>query len=167
MARLYTSGEFERQLREEFEGNFSLKFHLAPPVFARRDPQTGKPLKRQFGGWIMPLFRLLAKLRFLRGGPLDPFTYSAERRMERQLIADYRSLIDQLLEGLCWDNYQVAVELASMPEHMRGFGHVKARNIELTKQREQTLLARFRSDPVRIIDPGNRTADEVRSLAGE
>lgn len=167
VARLFTSGEFERQLHEEFEGDISLKFHLAPPVFARRDPRTGQPLKRQFGGWIMPIFRLLARLRFLRGSSLDPFSYSAERKMERQLIADYRSLVEQLLTGLCWDNYQQAVELASLPERIRGFGNVKAKNLELTKLRERTLLAGYRSDPVRIIDPGNSTTDGARSAAGE
>ena len=87
--------------------------------------------------------------------------------MERQLIADYRSLVEQLLTGLCWDNYQQAVELASLPERIRGFGHVKAKNLELAKLRERALLAGYRSDPVRIIDPGNSTTDGARSAAGE
>ncbi|WP_461481497.1 indolepyruvate ferredoxin oxidoreductase family protein [Porticoccus sp.] len=167
VARLYTSGEFERQLQEEFEGNFKLRFHLAPPIFARRDSRSGHLLKREFGGWILPLFRGLAKLRFLRGSVFDPFGYSAERKMERQLIADYQELVDQLLAGLSRDNYQNAVELAALPEKIRGFGHVKAHNLTRARQQQAQLLAAFRAEPVKIVEPGQAVADMVLSPTGE
>jgi len=160
VARLFTSGEFERQLHDEFEGDFKLHFHLAPPIFAHRDPHTGHLLKWEFGGWILPLFRRLAKLRFLRGSVFDPFSYSAERKMERQLIVDYEALLDELIDGLSWDNYQQAVELAGLAEKIRGFGHVKARNLDWVRQRQTQLLSGFRAEPVKLVDPlsGSDTA---------
>ncbi|TNE82832.1 MAG: indolepyruvate ferredoxin oxidoreductase family protein, partial [Gammaproteobacteria bacterium] len=170
VARLFTSGEFERQLQEEFEGDFKLHFHLAPPIFARRDPRSGHLLKREFGGWILPLFRGLAKLRFLRGSVFDPFGYSAERRMERQLITDYRELVAELLVGLSWDNYQNAVELAELPEKIRGFGHVKEHNLKWARQRQEQLLAGFREQPVKLVEPVSSVVgvtDMATSLTGE
>ncbi len=166
VARLYTNGEFERQLHEEFEGNFKLHFHLAPPIFARRDPRSGHLLKSQFGGWILPLFRVLAKFKFLRNTLFDPFGYSAERKMERLLVTEYQQLISELLNGLCGDNYQAAVELASLPEHIRGFGHVKQHNLDRVRQRQAQLLASCRADPVNIVVPVP-LAGEVQLKVGE
>ncbi|WP_297186358.1 indolepyruvate ferredoxin oxidoreductase family protein [uncultured Porticoccus sp.] len=151
VARLFTNGDFERQLREEFEGDFTLRFHLAPPVFGHRDPLTGHLQKREFGRWIMPLFRLLAKLRFLRGTPFDPFAYSQERRTERQLVTDYEDLLQLLTTAIDADNYQAAVELASLPETIRGFGHVKAYNLTRSRERQAALLATLRGAPVKIV----------------
>ena len=91
VARLYTDGEFERRLAEQFEGDFKLALHLAPPLLARPDPDTGRPRKRRFGRWMLSSFRVLARLRFLRGTPLDPFGYSAERREERRADRGLRS----------------------------------------------------------------------------
>jgi indolepyruvate ferredoxin oxidoreductase len=94
---------------------------------------------------MRPLFGVLAKLRFLRGTPLDPFGRTAERRTERQLVADYEALIDELAAGLTADSHALAVELAAIPEKIRGYGHVKERHLEEAKARETELLARWRS----------------------
>jgi indolepyruvate ferredoxin oxidoreductase len=151
VARLYTDGEFERRLEAAFEGDFKLSFHLAPPFLARRDPHSGEPVKRTFGPWMLQVFRALAKFKVLRGTPLDVFGYSVERKTERRLIADYERLLDELIAGLNPENHSVATELASLPEYIRGFGHVKARHLSNVKKREAELLALFRAPaaPVR------------------
>jgi indolepyruvate ferredoxin oxidoreductase len=139
VARLYSNGDFEKSLAERFEGDYRLRFHLAPPLLAKRDPVSGAPLKREFGGWMLALMRLLARCRGLRGSALDPFAYSAERRQERTLIAEYEQDIDELLEDLCQDKLETAVEIASLPLGMRGFGHVKQANIAQARQRRERL----------------------------
>ncbi|WIH05149.1 indolepyruvate ferredoxin oxidoreductase family protein [Xanthomonas translucens pv. graminis] len=144
VARLYTSGDFQRQLQQQFDGAYSLRFHLAPPLLARKDAQ-GRALKREFGPWMFTAFKWLAKLRVLRGGAFDLFGYSAERRGERQLIADYERTVGELLERLGADNLALAVEIASVPEHIRGYGHVKEAHLHDAKQREARLLATWRN----------------------
>jgi indolepyruvate ferredoxin oxidoreductase len=144
VARLYSDGEFRRTLDKTFVGHYKLRFHLAPPLLARRDPVTGRPRKMEFGSWLLPLFRLLRHLKFLRGTALDPFGHSADRRMERRLIEEYESLIDVLASGLNEKNYAQAVELANLPRLIRGFGIVKARSVEQTRQKRQELLGKFR-----------------------
>ena len=97
VARLYTDGAFQKQVAATFDGdNLRFEFHLAPPLLARRDKTTGLPRKMSFGPWLLPLFRLLAKLKFLRGTSFDPFGYSTERRTERKLIDDYRALLREI-----------------------------------------------------------------------
>ena len=144
VARLYTSGEFQRRLQQQFEGDFQLRFHLAPPLFAKKDDQ-GRLIKQEFGPWMFKAFGLLAKLKFLRGGRLDVFGRSAERRGERQLITDYEQTVATLLEGLADDRLALAVEIASIPEHIRGYGHVKEAHLHKAKAREATLLAQWRN----------------------
>jgi len=144
VARLYTNGTFEEKLSRQLEGELKLELHLAPPWLARRDPLTGVPRKRAYGPWIFSLFKLLARLRWVRGTPLDIFGRTAERRQERLLIAQYGQVLGELAAGLDHDNHALAVEIASLPERMRGFGHIKARNVENAKAREAELLARFR-----------------------
>jgi len=145
VARLYTDGSFEKQVRATFSGeNLRYEFHLAPPILGRRDA-SGNPRKTSFGPWILPVFRLLAKLRVLRGTPLDIFGYTAERRMERQLIRDYEALVMDLMQGLTAENHALAVALASIPEKIRGFGHVKLRHLEAAKKEEAELLGRWRA----------------------
>jgi indolepyruvate ferredoxin oxidoreductase len=143
VARLYTRPEFREQLQAQFEGDYRLKVHLAPPLLARRDPLTGRPRKMEFGPWVFKAFGLLAWLRFLRGSALDPFGHTEERKTERQLIRDYEALVEQLLDRLSPENHGLAVELASLPEQIRGFGHVKERHLAAAKQKEQELLVRF------------------------
>src|SRR6202011_4931926 len=111
-ARLYTNGDFEKKLKAEFEGPFTMKFHLAPPLLAKRDPVSGELKKQEFGAWTFPLFKLLARLKFLRGTPLDIFGHTAERRMERQLIVDYQAVIAEMIDALTPEKHAIAVSLA-------------------------------------------------------
>jgi len=145
VARLYADPSFARKIEAMFEGDYKLKFHLAPPIFNRPDPRTGEASKSQFGAWMMPAFRILAKLKGLRGTALDIFGYTEERRIERRLIADYEQTVSGLLEGLDHDNRKLAVEIAGIPEHIRGYGHVKRRHLDEAKKKEAGLLAAFRT----------------------
>jgi indolepyruvate ferredoxin oxidoreductase len=148
VARLYTDGSFLAQVKNEVDGdNLRLEFHLAPPLLARRDPQTGKPRKMTFGPWMLSAFRVLAKLKFLRGTPFDPFGRSTERRTERALIREYETVLEELLAKLTPQNHHLAVALASIPEKIRGFGHVKAWHLQSAKAEEAALLEQFRAGP--------------------
>jgi indolepyruvate ferredoxin oxidoreductase len=147
VARLYTESDFLRRLADRFEGAYQLHFHLAPPILGNRDPATGHLQKREFGPWMLPLFRILARLRFLRGTRFDIFGRSAERQMERRLLADYEALVDELLAGMTPANHATAVALAALPLEIRGFGHIKEQNRVRTKEKEAALLARFRGAP--------------------
>ncbi len=145
VARLYSDPAFTGGIARMFEGRYVLKFHLAPPIFSRPDPRTGEAGKSEFGPWMMTAFRLLAKLKGLRGTPFDPFGRTEERRTERRLIAQYESTMVELLERLERDNHKLAVEIASIPDLIRGFGHVKRRHLNEAKKREAELLAAFRA----------------------
>ncbi|MCA8930410.1 MAG: indolepyruvate ferredoxin oxidoreductase family protein, partial [Alphaproteobacteria bacterium] len=114
VARLYADDSFAARLGKQFKGDYTLKFHLAPPILGRRDPFSGKPLKTEFGPWMMTAFRLLARMKGLRGTALDIFGRSAERRMERQLINDYRDTIARLLTRLEGADLATVVELANV-----------------------------------------------------
>jgi indolepyruvate ferredoxin oxidoreductase len=144
VARLFADPRFAARLRDGFEGDFALRFHLAPPLFARRDPDTGLPVKHEFGRWMMGAMRLLAAGKVLRGTPLDPFGHTFERRTEQRLIVDYESVVDELTGGLDADNHALAVEIACVPEKIRGFGHVKVRHLAEAKRCEADLLAAWR-----------------------
>lgn len=144
VARLYTSGDFQRRLQQQFEGEYQLRFHLAPPLFAKKDAQ-GRLIKKEYGPWMLKAFGVLAKLKFLRGGRLDPFGHTAERVGERQLITDYEATVQLLLDGLDDHRLALAVEIASIPEHIRGYGHVKEAHLEKAKAREAALLAQWRN----------------------
>jgi indolepyruvate ferredoxin oxidoreductase len=145
VARLYTDGAFRQKLEQQFEGDFTLEFHLAPPLFAPRDPTTGELQKRGYGPWVFRAFRLLARLRRLRGTAFDVFGRTAERRMERRLIADYEAVLREIAAALSPANHALALEIARIPEGIRGFGHVKDRKLRAAKTREASLLATFRS----------------------
>jgi indolepyruvate ferredoxin oxidoreductase len=146
VARLYAEPSFLAQVKNEVAGdNLTLKFHLAPPLFARKDKVTGLPKKITLGPWMLPAFRALAKFKFLRGTPFDIFGYSEERRTERKLVADYEVLLGEIMEKLTPENHHVAVGLAVIPEKIRGFGHVKARHLVAAKADEAVLLDQFRS----------------------
>jgi indolepyruvate ferredoxin oxidoreductase len=145
VARLHTLPESRQRLEAAFEGDFKLKFHLAPPILNKPDPVTGVARKSEFGPWVLAVFRVLAKLRRLRGGPFDLFGRTDERRTERQLIADYERTIEELLARLDRGNHAIAVAIASVPEEIRGYGHVKARHLKAAKAKEAELLATFRS----------------------
>jgi indolepyruvate ferredoxin oxidoreductase len=146
VARLYSDVAFLQQVAGTFEGeNLRFEFHLAPPLLARRDRTTGLPRKMSFGPWLLPAFRLLAKLKFLRGTLFDPFGRTLERRTERKLIEDYESMLDQVLAALTSDNHHLAVGLAAIPEKIRGFGYVKERHLLAAKADEAALLEQFRA----------------------
>jgi indolepyruvate ferredoxin oxidoreductase len=146
VARLYADGAFARQVETAFEpGPLRFEFHFAPPLLARRDKITGEPRKMSFGPWMMKAFGLLRRLKALRGTAFDPFGYTAERRTERKLIADYEAVLSEVLGKLDADNHPLAVGLAVIPEKIRGFGHVKLRNLETAKADEAALLEQFRS----------------------
>jgi indolepyruvate ferredoxin oxidoreductase len=146
VARLYAGEDFARQVRTTFAGDdLRFEFHLAPPLIARKDGRTGAPEKMSFGPWMMSVFRLLAKLKGLRGTAFDPFGYTQERRIERALIADYEVLLAEIVERLTQRNHHLAVGLAAIPEKIRGFGHIKARSLQVAKADEAALLAQFRA----------------------
>jgi indolepyruvate ferredoxin oxidoreductase len=141
VARLFTDGSFSKKVSEKFDGDFKLKFYLAPPIFAQRDKTTGRIQKKEFGGWMIHAFRLLAGLKFLRGGAFDPFGRTEERRTERKLVADYFDMIDQRIAGLKAEQIPLLTRLARLPETIRGFGHVKEANIKLAAAEKARLEA--------------------------
>ena len=145
VARLYSDGAFRDRLAAAFEGDLRLTFHLAPPLLARRDPVTGEPRKRAYGPWMGRVLGLVAKMRFLRGTAFDPFGRTSERRMERRLIEEYFETVEELLAGLRAENLGLAMEIASVPETIRGYGHVKARAIETAESEKAALLKRWRA----------------------
>jgi len=156
VARLYTSGEFEEKLRVQFEGDFKLRFHLAPPLLSRRDPLTGELQKREFGSWMLWVFKYLARLKFLRGTLFDPFGHTGERKAERRMITRYQETIAEVLANMDTANHALAVEIAALPQKVRGFGHVKARNFSSVERKESELLARF-NQPIRAATTSNST----------
>jgi indolepyruvate ferredoxin oxidoreductase len=148
VARLYTETAFQAELGRQFEGDYRLRFHLAPPLLAERDPGTGHLVKREFGAWMLPAFRLLARLRFLRGTALDPFGRTAERKTERALIGEYESLVAEILAGLTASNHELAVRLASVPDEIKGYGHVKDAHLAKARRKQDELLRRWRTPEV-------------------
>ncbi|MDU0342791.1 indolepyruvate ferredoxin oxidoreductase family protein [Bosea rubneri] len=150
VARLYSDGAFRRQVAATFEqdsasgGKLRFEFHLAPPLLAKRDPNTGLPRKMSFGPWMIGAFGLLSKLKGLRGTAFDLFGYTQERRTERQLITDYEALLAEILAKLTPENHALCVALAAIPEKIRGFGHVKERHLTAAKAEEVELLRRLR-----------------------
>ncbi|MBL0944941.1 MAG: indolepyruvate ferredoxin oxidoreductase family protein [Hydrogenophaga sp.] len=143
VARLHTDPAFHEQIAARFEGDYSLKVHLAPPMLAKKN-ERGELVKRPYGPFMFTAFRWLAKFKGLRGTALDPFGRTEERRMERALIAQYRSDVDTLLAGLDADRHALATEIARVPELIKGYGHVKERHAKTAAARRDTLWARWR-----------------------
>ena len=142
VARLYTSGAFAAKVAGMFEGDYKLKFHLAPPLLAKHDA-NGHLVKQEFGPWMMKAFSVLAKFKSVRGTALDPFGYSAERRGERALVGEYRQMIGDRLAKLTPANLATLVALASLPEEIRGYGHVKERHLAAARIKQTGLLQKF------------------------
>lgn len=128
-----------------FEGDYVLRFHLAPPVLSFLKDRNGQPRKISFGSWMLAVFRILASLRRLRGTLFDPFGYLKDRRLERRLIQIYKKEILELLPGLTQTNYDSIVEIARWPEQVRGYGHVKLRNLERVRAGSSRLRAGLQS----------------------
>jgi indolepyruvate ferredoxin oxidoreductase len=144
VARLHADPAFRAKIAAQFDGDYKLNFYLAPPLIAKPDPATGQMRKMRFGPWMLPVFSLLRRLKFLRGTKLDLFGYTPERRTERELIAEYEALVDELLGRLAADNHALAVELASLPDEIRGYGHIKEANLAKVRQKWADFLARYR-----------------------
>jgi indolepyruvate ferredoxin oxidoreductase len=143
VARLYSSPDFFRDFHRQFGKGGRLSISLAPPFLSRIDPRSGRPVKREFGPWIFRAMRYLAKLKGLRGTFADPFGYTQERRMERALYSDYERRFLEISRGLTMEKHGVAVELARLPERIRGFGPVKAESLSFVKEMEGRLLENF------------------------
>ncbi len=147
VARLHADPAFADAVSREFEGDYRLAFHLAPPSIAKRDPGTGRLRKRRYGHSMMLVFRLLASARRLRGTWLDPFARQADRKLDRKLLADYRAQLDEMLEGLDAGRYTLACQLAELPEQVKGFDVVRARTAADYERERERLLARWRRAP--------------------
>jgi indolepyruvate ferredoxin oxidoreductase len=143
VARLHADGALRRKIEGMFEGDYKLVFHLAPPLLAKVDPATGEPRKMRFGAWMLPVFKALAPMKFLRGTAFDPFGHTEERRTERALIREYEATVEELLARLNGENLSMAVEIASLPEDIRGFGHIKMKSVAAARRKRGELLARF------------------------
>jgi indolepyruvate ferredoxin oxidoreductase len=142
VARLHSDPAFHARLASQFEGNYSLHVHLAPPLLSRTN-ERGELVKRKFGPGMFTAFRWLAKLRGLRGTWLDVFGRTEERRTERALIVEYGADVERLCVGLSAERHALAVDLARIPEQIKGFGHVKARHLAVARERRAELLARW------------------------
>ena len=140
VARLYTDPAFMAKVKAQFEGDYALKFHLAPPLLAKRNDK-GELVKKQYGAWMFKAFGVLAKLKGLRGGAFDIFGYTEERKTERALIGEYRKTVEGLLGLLSKDNLGTAVGIASIPEDIRGYGHVKERHLKAAREKQAALMA--------------------------
>ena len=142
VARLHTDAAFQSKVNALFEGDFTLHYHLAPPLLAGRNAR-GELQKFKFGPWVQTAFKLLAPLKVLRGGPFDVFGYTQERREERALVEEYRAVIHAMLPILTVANRDAAVAFAKVPEQIRGFGHVKARHLAATRFQWSQLKEQF------------------------
>ncbi len=163
VARLYAQPAFMQALHDQFEGEFKLEFNMAPPLLAR--PRNGQaPAKIRIGAWLLPVLKVLARARGVRGSWADPFGHSAERRLERALIDQFEARVRELLPQLTLENTGPATAWARLPLSMRGFGHVKLANIALARVREAELLHRF--NPARYTRPaGTAQAGQIKGIA--
>lgn len=164
VARLMTSEDFFAQLDKTFEGEYRLKFNLAPPLVSRRDPINGRYAKMEFGAWISSAFKILAPLKVLRNTPLDIFGYSKHRRLERQLIVDYEQMIDVILGKLDIENLPTAIKLASLPERVRGYDVVKETSIEEAKVLGDDLMREMQGLRVSLSDATTGEQPKVTSV---
>jgi indolepyruvate ferredoxin oxidoreductase len=145
VARLHSDPAFLAKVAEQFEGDYKLRFHLAPPILSRVDPKTGKPRKLSFGPWMMTGFKLLKRMKILRGRAVDVFGQSDERKQERALIAQYEQCLEQVIKHLDVSNYALAIELAKVPEQVRGFGHVKEPAMKTARAELTRLLSQIQN----------------------
>jgi indolepyruvate ferredoxin oxidoreductase len=145
VARLYSDGQMERDLEAQFEGDLHVSLELAPPLFARRDKQTGRLKKHSFGPWIFPVLRHLASFKFLRGTPADIFGYSAHRQMERRLIREYEETVEELIGLLTPAHHSRAIEVAALPTQILGFDQVKEAALAEVEERKAKLLEELRN----------------------
>ncbi len=146
VARLYTSQDFRQALEAQFDAGGKVSVQLAPPLLSRTDPNTGRPRKMTFGPWVFRAFGLLAAMKRLRGTWADPFGHTAERREERALVTEFEALMDRLAHGLDAASLGLAIEIARVPDTIRGYGPVKAASIEKARRRWADLVRRWDGD---------------------
>jgi indolepyruvate ferredoxin oxidoreductase len=143
VARLHSDGELRKKIQGMFEGDYKVVYHLAPPLLSKTDPLTGEPKKITFGAWMGGVFKVLAKLKGLRGTAFDVFGYTEERKTERALIREYEETVGRLLAELSPQNHALAIQIASLPEEIRGYGHIKATSVTAARKKRDELLATF------------------------
>ncbi|MFW5823379.1 MAG: indolepyruvate ferredoxin oxidoreductase family protein [Marinobacter sp.] len=139
VARLFAETDFMKEVNDTFEGDFQIHFHLAPPIMSRGTDAQGRPKKRKFGPWMFRRFKVLAKLRSLRGTPIDPFRYSADRKLDRALLKEYQALVSRIQEELNANNYDTFLQLAELPADVRGYGPVREQAAEAIREKQQQL----------------------------
>ena len=154
VARLYTDGQFLEKVANTFEGDYKLTFNMAPPLLARQKDEQGRPKKLTFGPWMLSALKLTAKLKFLRGTAFDVVGYSAERKAERELIHQYKTTLQQLMNDLKIENYEIAIAIASIPDQIRGYGPVKESAMNEASQQTKILLDQFygKAEPVKFVE---------------
>ena len=143
VARLYSHPDFQSELQRQFEGNYTLRFHIGAWPFGRVDAKAGKSVKGEAGPWLLTAFTLMARLRGLRGSWLDPFRNSAERSLDSQLLEQYEADLERVLAELSRSTQPVAAKLAALPESVRGYGHVKQAQADIAAQTRAQLWAEF------------------------
>jgi len=143
VARLYTDGRFQRAIEDTFEAYNTLKLHLAPPFLAKVNPSTGFPIKKMYGFWMFKAFRLLAKFKVLRGTFFDPFAMTEERKQERKDIHNFETVMQILIDGVTSDTYHAAIKIATLPQKLRGFGHIKDQARQQILKDQQRLMRGF------------------------
>jgi len=153
VARLHADTRFLAKVSAQFEGemgkDYQLAYHLAPPSMAKKNAK-GELQKQRFGPWMLSAFKVLARLKGLRGTPFDPFGRHEDRRVERELIAEYRDSIEEVLRALGPANLPLAIEIARIPEMMRGYGHVKTRHLAAARPKWDALMAEWRAGPLAL-----------------
>ncbi|HTJ05240.1 MAG TPA: indolepyruvate ferredoxin oxidoreductase family protein, partial [Caldimonas sp.] len=162
VARLHADPKFLARIAGQFEGelgkDYKLAYHLAPPLLATKNAR-GELQKQRFGPWVGSAFRVLARLKFLRGTALDPFGRTEERRVERELVDEYRGSIEEVMRGLGPANLGLAVEIARIPEGIRGYGHVKSRHLTAVRPKWDALMADWRAGPLAMTAQEGRFGD--------
>lgn len=143
VARLYSNGAFLKKLKAQFSGDYKLKFHMAPPIFEKKNDATGRPGKREFGPWMLKAFSLLAKFKFLRGTAFDIFGRSQERKDERVLIVKYEEIVENILDRMDEKTYELCAEILAFPDGIRGYGPVKENKLKIEMEKLDLLLARL------------------------
>jgi indolepyruvate ferredoxin oxidoreductase len=144
VSRLQTLPGFAEKLAETFDGNYKIKYHLSPPLISKKDPHTGRPRKYEIGGWITPILKIISNMKGLRGTPFDIFGYTLERKTERNLIIQYEATINMLIKGLTNDNYALAIDIANLPDKIKGYGYIKEESIKQYNKENKILIAKFR-----------------------
>ncbi|MDO6823553.1 indolepyruvate ferredoxin oxidoreductase family protein [Marinobacter sp. 1_MG-2023] len=164
VARLFAETDFMKEVNNTFEGDFKVHFHLAPPIMNRGTDAQGRPRKRQFGPWMFRVFRLLAKFRVLRGTPVDPFSYSADRKMDRAQLKEYQQLVERIVSELDASNYDTFLQLAELGSEIRGYGPVREQAAEAVQEKHSQLIKALntgRPTLIRTSQADHKEADHV------